>query len=76
MAAITSATAWLAVWDSGSFCGGEPEVHLFVGVQGQGRDECLFQALPTSIAHIVVRDYYVVQVREVIPPCISTEGAK
>ena len=57
------------------FHGGEPEAHLFVGVQCQRRDKGLFQALPTSVARIVVHDYYVVQVREVISPCISAEGA-
>ena len=75
-AAITSTTAWLAVRDLGGFHGGKPEAHLLVGVQGQGRDERLFQASPTAIAHIVVHNYYVVQVREVISPCISAEGAK
>ena len=74
--AITSTTAWLAIQDSDGFHGGKHEAHLFVGVQGQGRDECLLQALPTSIACIVVHDYYVVQVGEVIPPCIGAEGAK
>ena len=59
-AAIASATAGLAIRDSGSPLGGEPEAHLLVGVQGQGRDEGLLQALPTSVAGIVVHDYYVV----------------
>ena len=61
-AAITSATAWLAVLDSGGLLRGKPEAHLFVGVQGQGRDEGLLQALPTSVAGIVVHGYYVVEV--------------
>ena len=68
MAAVTSATAWFAIWDFGGLPGGEPEAHLFVGVQCRRRDECLFQALSTSVAHVVVCDYYVVQVGEVIPP--------
>ena len=68
MAAVTTATAWFAVRDSSCLPGGKPEAHLFVGVQRQRRDECLFQALSTSVAHIVVCDYYVVQVGEVIPP--------
>ena len=33
VAAVTSTTAWLAVWDSGGLPGGEPKAHLFVGVQ-------------------------------------------
>ena len=47
-----------------------------MGVQHQRRDECLFQALSASVARIVVCDYYVIQVGEVIPPCINTEGAE
>ena len=62
MAAIASATAWLAIQDCGGLLRGEPEAHLFVGVQGRGRDEGLLQALPTSVAGIVVHDYYVVEV--------------
>ena len=62
MAAIASTTAGLAIWNSGNLLGGEPEAHLLVGVQGQGRDEGLLQALPTSIAGIVVHDDYVVEV--------------
>ena len=61
-ATVASATAWLAVRDSGGLPGGEPKAHLLVGVQDRGRDKGLLQALPTSIAGIVVRDYYVVQV--------------
>ena len=76
MAAITSATAWLAVRDSGGLPGGEPEAHLFVGVQGRGRDKGLLQALPTSIAGIVVCDYYVVEVQQIISPRISAEGTE
>ena len=77
MAAVASTTAWFAIQDSSSLPGGEPEAHLFVGVQHQRRDECLFQASSTSVAHFVVHDYYVVQVREVIPlPHISAEGAE
>ena len=68
MATIASATAWLAIRDLGGFRGGEPEAHPFVGVQCRRRDEYLFQASPTSVAHVVVHDYYVVQIREVIPP--------
>ena len=62
MAAITSTTAGLAAQDSGRLLGGKPEAHLFVAVQGLGGHEGLFQALPTSVAGIVVRDDYVVQV--------------
>ena len=76
MAAVTSATAWFAVWDSSGLPGDEPEAQLFVGVQHQRRDKCLFQASSISVARVVVHDYYVVQVGEVIPPCISTEGAE
>ena len=75
-AAIASATAGLAIWDSGGLFGGEPEAHLLVGVQGQGRDKGLLKALPTSIASIVVCDDYVVEVGQVISPCISAEGAE
>ena len=62
MATVTSATAWLAIQDSSGLPGGEPKAHIHVGVQGQGRDEGLRQALPTPVAGIVVRNYYVVQV--------------
>ena len=62
MAAITSATAWLASLDSSGLLGGEPEAHLFVAVQGRGGHEGLLQALPTSVAGIVMHDDYVVQV--------------
>ena len=48
----------------------------FVGVQHRRRDECLFQASSTAIAHVVLHDYYVIQVGEVISPCIGTEGAE
>ena len=58
MAAITSATTWLAVRDSGGLPGGEPKANLFVGVQHQRGDEGLFQASSTAIAGIVVHDYY------------------
>ena len=68
MAAVASATTWFAVWDSSGLPGSEPEAHLFVGVQCRRGDECLFQASSTSVARIVVQDYYVVQVGEVIPP--------
>ena len=61
-ATITSATTGLAAWDSGRLLGGEPEAHLLVVVQGQGRHEGLLQALLTSIAGIVMCDDYVVQV--------------
>ena len=67
-AAVTSTTAWFAIRDSGGLLGGNPEAHLFVGVQCRRRDECLFQASSTSVGHVVVHDYYVVQVGEVIPP--------
>ena len=62
MAAVASATTWLAVQDSGGLPGGEPKAHLFVGVQHRRGDEGLFQAFSTAVAGIVVRDYYVVQV--------------
>ena len=76
VAAVTSATAWFAIQDSSGLPGGKPKAHLFVGVQHRRRDECLFQASSTSAACVVVRDYYVVQVGEVIPPRISTEGVE
>ena len=78
MAAATSATLGLAIQSPGSLLGGKPEAHLFVGVQHQRRDECLFQALSTSITRIVMCDYYVIQIGEVITPCphIGTEGAE
>ena len=62
MATIASATAGLAIRDSSSLLRGEPNAHLLVGVQGQGRDEGLLQALPTSVAGVVMHDDYVVQV--------------
>ena len=76
MAAVASATLGFAIWNPGGLPGGKPEAHLFVGVQCQRRDECLFQASSTAITHIVMCDYYVIQVGEVIPPHISTEGAE
>ena len=66
----------VCVRDSGGLPGGEPKAYLFVGVQHQRRDECLFQASSTSIACIVVCHYYVVHVGEVIHPYISTEGTE
>ena len=62
VAAVASATAWLAIRDSGGLPGGEPKAHLFVGVQCRRGDEGLFQAFSTAVAGIVVHDYYVVQV--------------
>ena len=41
MATIAYATAWLAILDLGGFRGDKSEAHLFVELQGQGRDECL-----------------------------------
>ena len=55
MAAITSSTtAGLAVRACGWFLGDEPDAHLFVVMKGGGQDKGLLQALPTSIAGIVV----------------------
>ena len=68
MAAVASTTLGLAVQDPSSLLGGKPEAHLFVGVQHRRRDERLFQASSTAIARIVMCNYYVIQVREVIPP--------
>ena len=62
VAAVASTTAWLANQDPGGLPGGKPEAHLFVGVQGRGRDEGLLQALHAPVTGIVVCDYYVVQV--------------
>ena len=47
-----------------------------MGVQRQRGDERLFQASPTAVTRIVMRDYDVIQVGEVISPRISTEGAE
>ena len=76
MAAVASTTLGFAVQNSGGLLGGKPEAHLFVSVQHRGRDECMFQASPTAVTRIVMRDYYVIQVREVIFPRISAEGAE
>ena len=76
MAAVASATLGFAIWNPRGLLGGKPKAHLFVGVQHQRRDKCLFQASSTAIAHIVMRDYYVIQVGEVISPCIGAEGAE
>ena len=76
MAAVASTTLGLAVRNPGGLLGGKPKAHLFVGVQHQRRDERLFQASSTAVAHIAMRDYYVIQVGEVISPHISTEGAE
>ena len=62
VAAVASATAWLAIRDSGSLPGGEPKAHLFVGVQRRRGDEGLFQAFSTAVAGVVVCNYYVVQI--------------
>ena len=36
----------------------------------------MFQALSTVVTHIVMHDYYVIQVGEVISPHISAEGTE
>ena len=59
-----------------AFSEANPRHTFFVGMQGQGRDEGLLQALPTSIAGIVVHDYYVVEVRQIVSSCINAEGAE
>ena len=76
MSAVASATLGFAVWNPGGLLGRKPEAHLFVGVQRRRGDERLFQALPTVITRIVMHDYDVIQVGEVISPHISTEGAE
>ena len=67
MATAASATLGFAIQSPGSLLGGKPKAHLFVGVQHQRRDECLFQASSTSVTHIVMCDYYVIQIGEVVP---------
>ena len=62
LAAIASTTRGLAIQDSGELLGGRPEAHLLVAVQGRGRYEGLLQTLPASIAGIVMRNDYVVEV--------------
>ena len=74
--AVASTTLGFAIRNPGDLLGGKPEAHLFVGVQHRRRDERLFQASSTAVTHIVMRDYYVIQVGEVISPHISTEGAE
>ena len=77
MATIASTTLGFAVQNPSGLLGGKPKAHLFVGVQCQRRDECLFQASSTAIAHIVMCNYYVIQVGEVVPPPhIGAEGAE
>ena len=76
MTTVASATLGFAVWNSRGLLGGKPETHLFVGVQHQRRDEHMFQASLTAVTCIVMCDHYVIQVGEVISPCISTEGAE
>ena len=75
MAAVASATLGFAIRNPGGLLVGKPEAHLFEGVQCQRRDERLFQALSTAVTLVVMCDY-VIQVGEVISPCISTEGAE
>ena len=76
MAAVASATQRFAIQNPGSLLGGKPEAHLFVGLQHQRRDKCLFQASSTAVTHVVMCNYYVIQVGEVIPPYIGTEMQK
>ena len=76
MAAVASATLGFAIQNLGGLIGGKPKAHLFVGVQCRRRDEHLFQASSTAIAHVIMHDYYVIQVGEVISPHISAEGAE
>ena len=76
MATVASATLGFAIQNPGSLLEGKPEAHLFVGVQCQRRDECLFQSSSTAVACIVMCDYYVIQVGEVVPPCIGAEGTE
>ena len=76
VAAVASATLGFAIWNPRGLLGRKPKTHLFVGVQHQRRDECLFQASSTAIAHVIMHDYYVIQVGEVVPPHIGAEGQK
>ena len=76
MAAVASTTLGFAIWNPKGLLGGKPEAHLFVGVQCRRRDEPLFQASSTPVAHIVMCNYHVIQVGEVIPPHIGAEGAE
>ena len=76
VSAVASATLGFSVRNLGGLLRGKPEAHLFVGVQCRRGDERLFQASPTAVTHIVMRDYDVIQVGEVISPCISAEGAE
>ena len=76
VAAVASATLVFAIWNPKGLLGGKPEAHLFVGVQHQRRDEHLFQASSTAVAHIVMHDYYVIQVGEVISPHMGAEGVE
>ena len=68
MAAVASATLGFAIWNPRGLLGGKSEAHLFVGVQCLRRDERMFQASSTVVTHIVMHDYYVIQVGEVISP--------
>ena len=68
MAAIASATAGLAIRDSSGLLGGEPEAHLLVVMQGQGRYKSLLQALSASVAGIVMHNDDVVEIQQVVPP--------
>ena len=76
MATVASATLGFAVRNPRGLLGGKPEAHLFVGMQCQRRDEHMFQASSTAVTRIVMHDYYVIQLGEVISPCISTEGTE
>ena len=76
VAAITPAAAGLAVRASGGLPGGESEAHFLVVMQDQGRYKGLLQTLPTSVAGIVMHYDDVIEVRQVISPRISAEGAE
>ena len=47
-----------------------------MGVQCQRGDKHLFQALATAVTHIVMRNYDVIWVGEVISPHIGAERAE
>ena len=76
MSAVASATLGFALQNPGGLLEGKSKAHLFVGLQHQRGDERLFQASPTAVTHVVMCDYDVIQVGEIISPCISTEGAE
>ena len=77
MAAIAPSTAAeLAIRACSRLLGDERDAHLLVVMQGRAQYKGLLQALPAPIAGIVMSYDNVIEVLQVIPPCVSAEGAE